>query len=42
MRFFRAVTMSVLARSTSTTPDQAQMLKLAPDALDDDLDLDDL
>lgn len=42
VRFFRAVTMSVLARSTSTTPDQAQMLKLAPDALDDDLDLDDL
>ena len=42
VRFFRAVTMSVVARSTSTTPDQIQTLKLVPDALDDDLDLDDL
>lgn len=42
VRFFRAVTMSVVARSTSTTPDHTQPLKLVPDGLDDDLDLDDL
>lgn len=42
VRFFRAVTMSVVARSSSTTPDQAQGLRLAPDDLGDDLDLDDL
>lgn len=42
VRFFRAVTMSVVARSTSTTPDQTQALKLVPETLDDDLNLDDL
>ena len=42
VRFFRAVTMSVVARSTSTTPDQAQTLRLTTDDLSDDLDLDNL
>lgn len=41
VRFFRAVTMSVVARSTSTTPDQAETLRLpTEDDLSDDLDLD--
>jgi uncharacterized protein YegL len=42
VRFFRAVTMSVVTRSTSTTPDQAQTLRLTTDDLNDDLDLDSL
>lgn len=42
VRFFRAVTMSVVTRSTSTTPDQAQTLRLTTDDLNDDLDLDNL
>jgi uncharacterized protein YegL len=42
VRFFRAVTMSVVTRSASTTPDQAQTLRLTTDDLSDDLDLDNL
>lgn len=40
MRFFRAVTMSVVARSSSTTPDQEMGLELDAPLGDDDLDID--
>jgi uncharacterized protein YegL len=40
-RFFRAVTMSVVSRSTSATPDQPVTLEME-DGLTDDLDLDTL
>ena len=39
VKFFKAVTMSVVARSTSTSPDQPLALDLGSD-LSDDLDLD--
>ncbi|MEY4977738.1 MAG: hypothetical protein RLZZ352_8 [Pseudomonadota bacterium] len=42
VRFFRAVTMSVVSRTSSSTPDQVQGLRLEADDLSDDLDLDDL
>lgn len=41
LRFFRAVTMSVVARSASPTPDEPAALQLS-DIPDDDLDLGDL
>jgi uncharacterized protein YegL len=41
-RFFRAVTMSVVSRSTSATPDQSVGLDLGMVPPDDDLDLDSL
>lgn len=40
VRFFRAVTMSVVVRSASATPDMSQSLDLGDDLVDDDLDLD--
>lgn len=40
MRFFRAVTMSVVTRSSSATPDQAVSLELDAPLDDDDLDID--
>lgn len=39
VKFFRAVTMSVMARSTSGSPNTAQPLSMSDD-LEDDLDLD--
>jgi uncharacterized protein YegL len=39
VKFFKAVTTSVVARSTSTSPDQTLALDLGSD-LSDDLDLD--
>ena len=41
LRFFRAVTMSVVARSASPTPDEPAAMQLS-DIPDDDLDLGDL
>jgi uncharacterized protein YegL len=39
VKFFRAVTMSVVARSTNGSPNTAQPLSMGDD-LEDDLDLD--